>query len=75
MLNHYGLDWLAMALTFVAIHLLGDKRRSGFGVMIVGNVSWIAVGFTSASVAMIVANAVFIAMNVRGFVKWTPQAA
>jgi len=38
---YHGLDWLAMALTFTAIGLLGSKRRAGF-----------------------------LAMNLRGFLKW-----
>jgi hypothetical protein len=75
MLNHFGLDWLAMALTFVAIYLLGNKRRSGFVVMMAGNLGWIAVGVTATSVAMVIANAGFFSMNVRGFLKWAPRAA
>ena len=40
-MTHYlGLDWLAMALTFTAIYLLGNKNRIGFAVMMVGNLCW-----------------------------------
>ena len=44
-MRHYlGLDWLAMALTFTVIYLLGNKSRIGFAVMMVGNLCWAAIG-------------------------------
>ena len=33
----HGLDWLAMALTFTAQYLLGNRQRSGFLLMNVCN--------------------------------------
>ncbi|MEM1099824.1 MAG: nicotinamide mononucleotide transporter [Planctomycetota bacterium] len=74
--HYYGVDWLAMTLTFLAIYLLGNKSRSGFVVMMAGNASWFVLGLLTASVAMLVANAVFFAMNVRGFWRWSrPEAS
>jgi hypothetical protein len=70
---YYGFDWAAMLLTLLAIYMLGDKRRLGFVVMIVGNLSWVVVGVLAESLAMIVANLIFGAMNVRGIVKWTRE--
>ena len=69
-LNHFGIDWLAMVFTFVAIYLLGNKARPGFVVMMCGNTCWAVVGILTSSTAMIIANAVFFGMNVRGFTSW-----
>ncbi len=68
--QHYGLDWIAMILTFTAIYALGNKQRFGFCVMIVGNACWIILGIKFESLGMILANLVFLIMNLRGFVRW-----
>lgn len=68
--QHYGIDWLAMALTFFAIYCLGNKQRYGFCIMMVGNACWITLGFKFESLGMIAANIGFLAMNLRGFVRW-----
>lgn len=72
MTQFFGLDWLAMCLTFSAIYLLGNKSRAGFVVMILGNICWSAIGVWANSYAMVLANLGFLSMNVRGFVKWAP---
>ena len=70
-MTHYlGLDWLAMALTFAAIYLLGNKSRTGFMVMMVGNLIWAVIGLWAHSYAMVLANLAFFSMNVRGYLKW-----
>ena len=69
-LRYLGIDWLAMSFTFVAIYLLGNQSRSGFVTMICGNLCWVIVGVLSGSMAMVIANAVFLAMNARGWQKW-----
>jgi nicotinamide riboside transporter PnuC len=71
--NYLGVDWFAMAFTLCAIYLLGDKKRAGFVVMICGNSCWIAVGYLSSSLAMMIANVVFLAMNLRGYLRWSNQ--
>ena len=71
--NYFGVDWFAMAFTLCAIYLLGDKKRAGFVVMICGNSCWIAVGYLSSSLAMMIANVVFLAMNLRGYLRWSSQ--
>ncbi len=70
MLQHYGVDWIAMVLTFIAIYSLGNKQRYGFCVMMAGNACWIALAVRFQSYGMLAANAVFFAMNLRGFVRW-----
>jgi hypothetical protein len=73
--QYYGVDWLAMCLTFTAIYLLGGKRRAGFVVMMTGNLLWCAIGTWAHSYAMIIANLGFLAMNIRGYVKWADPHA
>ncbi len=73
--KYFGVDWIAMALTFVAILKLGNKSRSGFAAMMCGNTCWVIVGILTGSIAMMVANAVFFAMNARGWYRWTADVA
>ena len=73
MTQYFGVDWLAMCLTFSAIYLLGNKSRYGFAVMMLGNLCWAAIGVWAQSYAMLLANVGFFAMNVRGFAKWSPS--
>jgi len=70
--QYFGIDWLAMSLTFVAIWLLGNKSRRGFLIMMAGKLCWSAIGLWAHSYAMIVANLGFFSMNVRGYLKWAP---
>jgi hypothetical protein len=70
MTQYFGLDWLAMCLTFAAIYLLGNKNRLGFFAMMTGNFCWAAIGLWAHSYAMIIANLGFLSMNVRGYWKW-----
>ncbi len=72
MTQYFGVDWLAMGLTFSAIYLLGNKSRNGFVVMMAGNLSWTAIGVWAGSYAMVLANLGFFSLNVRGFMKWAP---
>lgn len=73
MFNYFGTDWLAMGLTFIAIHQIGNKQRSGFIFMITGNCTWVVVGILTDSIALIIANIIFAIMNLRAFLKWSAQ--
>lgn len=70
--QYAGVDWIAMCLTFGAIYLLGNRHRTGFIVMSMGNLCWTAIGLWAGSLAMVVANVAFLAMNLRGFARWKP---
>ena len=74
MTQYFGVDWIAMCLTFAGIYFLGNKTRSGFVIMMLGNLCWTVIGLWAHSYAMIIANLGFLSMNVRGFVKWAPPA-
>jgi len=64
-----------MCLTFSAIYLLGNKSRKGFALMMAGNLCWTAIGVWAHSLAMVLANLGFFAMNVRAFIRWAPTEA
>lgn len=68
---YYGIDWLAMVLTFCALWQIGNQNKMGFTIMMAGNSSWIAVGLLTHSLAMVAANTVFLGMNFRAIVKWS----
>ena len=74
-LRYFGVDWVAMAFTFVAIYLLGNKSRAGFVTMMCGNACWVVIGVLTGSIAMVIANAVFLAMNARGWYRWSSATA
>ncbi|MEM9620290.1 MAG: PnuC protein [Pseudomonadota bacterium] len=74
LLNYFAIDWLAMMLTFFAIYLLGNKSRHGFVLMMTGNGCWIVIGLLSSSLAMVVANTVFLVMNARAWLKWAADS-
>lgn len=69
-LNYYGVDWLAMATTFISLYLLGRKNRNGFIFGLVANFSWMTFGIMAQSVANVIANILFAGLNIRGFYKW-----
>ena len=67
---YYGVDWLAMILTLIGIYLLGDKKRVGFMVHILGNFLWAILGIMTMSIALMIANVVYLFFNIRGYQKW-----
>lgn len=75
MSHYFGVDWIAMCLTFSAIYLLGNKTRKDFVVMMLGNLLWCLIGLWAQSYAMILANLGFFSMNLRGFIKWAAPDA
>jgi hypothetical protein len=66
-----GIDWLAVCLTFPAIHLLTRRSRYGFLLMMVGNICWAVIGFWASSYAMTIANLCFLSMNLHAYMSWS----
>jgi hypothetical protein len=73
-LQYLGIDWLATALTFPAIHLISQRSRNGFLLMIAANLCWTGIGLLAGSTAMTLANIGFLAMNVHGWRRWSRLA-
>jgi len=69
----WGIDWIAMVLTFLAIWQIGNKNKVGFILMMGGNTSWITVGYLIGSMAIIIANIIFFSMNLRAIIKWSSK--
>ncbi|MEO1054430.1 MAG: nicotinamide mononucleotide transporter [Bacteroidota bacterium] len=73
-LKFYGLDWMAMSLSLLAVYFLGNKKKSGFVFFILGNTLWLYVGiFLMGSYGIAIGNLVFLFINTRGFFKWKKQ--
>ena len=71
MLNYYGVDWLAMIMTFLSLYFLGKKSRAGFLYGLGANASWLAFGVMAGSIANPVANVVFAILNIKGYRHWS----
>ncbi len=69
--QYFGIDWIAMTLTFLALWQIGNKNKIGFVLMMCGNGCWMTVGYFTESLAMIIANVVFFLMNLRAILKWS----
>ena len=71
LLKYNGLDWLAMALSLLAVYLLGNKNRMGFISYLFANALWIYLGvFRMQSFGISIGNIFFLTMNLRGYLKW-----
>lgn len=70
--KYQGADMVGFALTFVSLHLLGNRKRAGFLIGAAASVAWGIFSYMAESPATLTANVVFGFMNLRGFVKWTP---
>ena len=70
LLRYYGIDWLAMVLTFLMLYSLGKKKRAGFLYGLGANASWFTFGLMAGSVANSLANAALAALNIRGYRHW-----
>jgi hypothetical protein len=71
LLAHYGIDWLAMALSLYGAYLLGNKKEIGFIIFAISNVIWILLGlFFMSSYGMAIGNLAFFLINLRGYVSW-----
>ncbi|WP_436517024.1 hypothetical protein [Ekhidna sp. To15] len=72
--NFYGLDWLAMTLSVMAVWMLGNKNKNGFIIFIVANLMWIAISATLIhGYGVILGNAFFVVSNTRGYMRWVDR--
>ncbi|MFV5689737.1 hypothetical protein [Flavobacterium sp. ZT3R25] len=71
LLKYYGLDWLAMASSLLAVYLIGNKNRIGFASFMLANALWIYLGiFRMQSFGISIGNVFFLIMNFRAYLKW-----
>lgn len=69
-IKFYGVDWMAIGMTFLSLHYLGNKSRLGFVFGAAASLSWMVFGILAGSIASPIANMVFVYLNVRGLIKW-----
>ena len=73
---YYGLDWLGMALSLLAVYQLGNKNKFGFINFIIANLIWVWLGiFLMHSVGIAIGNFIFLIINARGFINWNKEQA
>jgi hypothetical protein len=72
------LEWPAMAISLAAAYWLGStrpkKRIVAFGMLILGNLMWIAWGWGDGAWALIALNVGLMALNVRAIIKNEKEA-
>ena len=66
----YGADWLAMLFTMLQLHLLGCKKLNGFKYGIISNFFWMIFAIQVGSLANVLANCIFLCINLKGFRSW-----
>jgi len=68
--QYYGVDLIATAITFLGIYQLGNKKRIGFIMTLIGNLMWLAFGVMTSSLGILIANLGLAMLNIRGYYKW-----
>ena len=69
--HFYGLDWAASVAQLVSMEMLARKRRSGWVWKIIATLLWLGFNLVVGSFPAAAMSAVYIAMNVRGYLKWS----
>jgi hypothetical protein len=73
--RYYGIDWLSMLLSILAMVLLGNKVKLGFILFAFANLTMIVMAFyLLQSIALVAGNAIFLITNTRGFLKWNAES-
>jgi hypothetical protein len=73
--QYYGLDWVATGFSVLSIYFIGDGRRIGFTLGIIGAVLWAAFNVFAHSVAGTLLNVLLFGLFFRGYMKWKPTVA
>ncbi len=67
-------SWLASAAELTGLWMVGNKKKYGFLVSIIGNLIWVAVallGLPATGLLLVVIPAIVI--NIRNFFKWKKE--
>ena len=71
--NYYFIDLFAIVCMLSSIWLLGNQRRSGFVVGLLGAISFVVFGVLAESLFAILGNLLLGAIYLRGWFRWTPR--
>lgn len=70
MSKYYGVDILAMTLSFIGIYTIGNKQRYGFIIAMIGNMLWFTLGVLTKSIGLLFANFILALLYIRAFIRW-----
>ena len=73
--NYFFIDLFAIICMLGSIWLLGNQRRAGFAVGLMGAISFVIFGLLAESLFAILGNLLLGAIYLRGWFRWTPQGA
>jgi nicotinamide riboside transporter PnuC len=65
-----GADWVGMIFGLISTYYLAKEKRMGFLFGVIGGLGWIVFGILTGSIASILANLSFIAINCHGYLRW-----
>jgi hypothetical protein len=67
---YFGLDYIAAATAIGGMYLLGNRNRAGFVLYAFSSLAMIGVALLIASPPIFIANAIALAVTIRGFWNW-----
>lgn len=70
LLEYHGVDWVATFFNVLALYLIGKKKKIGFVMGFLATIGWMVFGIIAESAATIMANIMFLALNVKGYLEW-----
>ena len=73
--QYYGLDWVATCISVASIYYVGDSRRVGFTLGMIGALLWAGFNVMAHSVAGTLLNVLLFGLFFRGYMKWKPRSA
>jgi hypothetical protein len=68
--NYYYIDLVGMVCMLASIWLLGNQRRSGFAIGLVGASAFVIFGILAASLFAIIGNSILAIIYIRGWYRW-----
>ena len=73
--NYYYIDLVGMICMLASIWLLGNQRRSGFVIGLVGASSFVVFGILAESLFAILGNSILAIIYIRGWYRWNQGTA
>lgn len=70
--NYYFIDLIGMICMLASIWLLGNQRRSGFVIGLIGATSFVVFGVLAESLFAIIGNSILAVIYIRGWLRWNP---
>jgi len=70
---YFGLDYIAAATAIGGMYLLGNRNRAGFFLYALSSVAMLGLALLISSPPIFIANAIALAVTLRGFCKWRAE--